>query len=68
MNQKYTKIHEEVAHKIYKWKPPELNSIDFYIEFEKNKETGKIETVFDNTLDEAFKNKPYYIANLHVGS
>lgn len=67
MNQKYTKIHEEVAHKIYKWKPPELNSIDFYIEFEKNKETGKIETVFDNTLDEAFKNKPYYIANLHVG-
>ena len=67
INQHYTKKMEDVTFKIYKWKPPELNSIDFWVEFEKNKETGKIETVFDNTENEEFKNKPYNIAYLHVG-
>ena len=67
MQQIYTKRLEEVTYKIYKWKPPELNSIDFWVEFLKNKETGKIEVVFDNTNDDKYKNKPYYIAYLHVG-
>ena len=67
MKQIYTKKMEEVSNKIYKWKPPQLNSIDFYVEFLKNKETGKVEIVFDNTTDEEFKNKPYIIGNLHVG-
>jgi hypothetical protein len=67
MQQIYTKRLDEVSHKIYKWKPPELNSIDFWVEFLKNKETGKIETIFDNTDNEEFKNRPYNIAHLHVG-
>lgn len=67
MKQIYTKRMEEVSHKIYKWKPPELNSIDFYVEFLKNKDSGKVEIVFDNTIDEEFKNKPYMIAYLNVG-
>lgn len=33
----------------YKWKPSTKNSIDFYIEFEKDRKTGKILNVYDNT-------------------
>jgi hypothetical protein len=36
INQKYTKVPKETLNKIYKWKPSNLNSIDFYITFEKN--------------------------------
>lgn len=50
----------------YKWKPPEKNSIDFYIEFEKDKD-GKIQTIYDNSYDDFVKNKPYKICNLYVG-
>ena len=51
----------------YKWKPPEKNSIDFYIEFEKDKDTGKILTIYDNSNPDYEKNKPYQICYLHVG-
>jgi len=51
----------------YKWKPANHNSIDFYIEFEKDKTTGKILTVFDNSIKDKLKNKSYVICNLYVG-
>ena len=61
-----------------KWKPPHHNSIDFYIEFEKDVNTGKILTVYDNSLydktlenDENFENvinKTYQICNLYVNN
>lgn len=57
----------------YKWKPPEKNSIDFYVEFEKD-QNGKIITVYDNSRDDNSKddvgfirNKPYKICKLYVG-
>lgn len=52
----------------YKWKPPEKNSIDFYIEFEKD-QNGKILTVYDNSRDDLdyLRNKPYRICKLYVG-
>ena len=50
-----------------KWKPPHSNSIDFYITFEKDKNTGKVLTVYDNSNDEYVRNKPYRICKLHVG-
>ena len=52
----------------YKWKPPEKNSIDFYIEFEKDP-NGKIITVYDNSYDDIghIRNKPYRICKLYVG-
>ena len=50
----------------YKWKPPNKNSIDFYIEFIKNEENNQDLIVFDNTND-ALKNFPYKICHLHVG-
>jgi SAM-dependent methyltransferase len=50
-----------------KWKPPHNNSIDFFVTFEKDKNTGKILTVYDNSNDEYVRNKPYRICKLHVG-
>lgn len=60
-NSKETKLFE------YKWKPPEKNSIDFYILFQRDKDTGNILTVYDNSIDDHVKNKPYKICNLYVG-
>jgi mRNA (guanine-N(7))-methyltransferase domain/mRNA capping enzyme, catalytic domain len=63
----------------YKWKPPSHNSIDFYIEFVKEK-TGNILTIYDNSHDDIandhidnnigvkrVKNQPYKICKLYVG-
>ena len=49
LNQKYTTIKSENKYPEYKWKPPTRNSIDFYIEFEKDPKTKKILVVFDNS-------------------
>ena len=43
------------------------NSIDFYIEFEKDRETGDVITLYDNSNEDFVKGKPYRIALLHVG-
>lgn len=53
----------------YKWKPPQKNSIDLYIEFVRDRESNnnKIIKVYDNSYDNSLKNKPYNIANLYVG-
>jgi SAM-dependent methyltransferase len=50
-----------------KWKPPEKNSIDFYVEFEKDINNKEL-IVFDNSYDIFEKNKPYKICRLHVGN
>jgi SAM-dependent methyltransferase len=64
--QKYVIDVEKSKYFEYKWKPPTKNSVDFYIVFEKDK-TGKILTVYDNSISDTLKNKPYYIAHLYVG-
>ena len=53
-----------------KWKPSHHNSIDFYIEFEKDRNTGKILTVYDNSViqEDEIINKTYRICNLYVGN
>lgn len=51
----------------YKWKPPNKNSIDFFIEFEKDKDTGKVLTIYDNSVDKYVRNKTYKICHLYVG-
>ncbi len=43
----------------YKWKPPKENSIDFYVQFEK--ENNEIKQYFDSNK------KQYYLCNLMVG-
>jgi SAM-dependent methyltransferase len=67
LDQKYIVEVEKSKLSDYKWKPPYKNSIDFYIEFEKDKNTNKILTVYDNSFPDVVKNKPYQIANLYVG-
>lgn len=66
---------------IIKWKPEENNSIDFYISFVRDKDTGKILDIYDNIensqqYDDMIENKNtstvnnnlYRICHLHVGS
>jgi hypothetical protein len=65
--QKYVVEQEKIKYFDYKWKPPAKNSLDFYIEFEKDKVTGKILTIYDNSVNDVIKNKPYQICNLFVG-
>jgi len=60
-NQRESKLFE------YKWKPPQKNSIDFYIQFERDKTTGKILTVYDNSNDDYVRNKSYRICKLFCG-
>ncbi len=65
--QKYVVEQDKIKYFDYKWKPPTKNSVDFYVEFEKDKITGKILTIYDNSVNDVIKNKPYQICNLFVG-
>ena len=49
LNQKYTRNLKEIKHQIYKWKPSNTNSVDFYVKFEKNPDTQQILNVYDNS-------------------
>ena len=84
LTQKYTRNQKEIRYNIYKWKPKEHNSIDFFVRYERNPETLQLLNVYDNsvgknledeptdTLDDVTEykvgNKLYRILNLHVGS
>ncbi len=68
LEQKYVAEVEKSKYSDYKWKPPTKNSIDFYVEFEKDRVTGKILKIYDNSIQGVVKNKPYIIANLNVGN
>lgn len=65
--QKYVIEVEKSKYSEYKLKPPDMNSIDLYTIFEKDKSTGKILIVYDNSIANTLKNKPYVIANLYCG-
>lgn len=67
LTQMYISKQEDSKYLEYKWKPPEKNSIDFYITFEKERKTGKILTIYDNAINEETKNRSYRICYLHVG-
>ena len=65
-SQIYTKSLKDIKYKIYKWKPPNKNSIDFFVKYEKDSQTGKHLNVYDNT-NENNEGATYKILNLHVG-
>lgn len=67
LKQIYTKSLKDTRHRIYKWKPPEKNSIDFYIRFEKDPQTGKYLNVYDDSNENTIEGNTYKIINLHVG-
>lgn len=66
MNQSYITNKRESKFSDYKWKPPEKNTIDFYITFEKDPITNKILNVYDNSNEMYERNKPYRICYLHT--
>lgn len=65
--QKYIVEVDKSKYSEYKQKPPNMNSIDLYTVFEKDKKTGKVLIVYDNSLQDTLKNRPYIIANLYCG-
>jgi SAM-dependent methyltransferase len=66
IEQIYTKHKHEQHNLIYKYKPPNMNSIDVYIVFKKNLKTGQYIEFFDGTLPGSM-NESYRIANFYVG-
>lgn len=67
LEQRYTKDRKEQRYAIYKYKPPHTNSLDVYITFEKNKDTGGYMDIFDNSLPNKIDNKVFRVINLMVG-
>jgi hypothetical protein len=63
INQIYTNNVHDIKEKIYKWKPKNLNSIDFYIKFERN-QNNQLLYIYDNT--DLSNDDKYIICNLYV--
>lgn len=66
LQDKYIVEKTKISNFDYKWKPPEKNTIDFYIEFKRD-ENGNVVYAYDNTLDDVTENKLYKICYLNVG-
>lgn len=69
LDQKYIASAKDSKFFEYKWKPSDKNSIDFYVQYERSRDTNKIVTIYDNSKDEdeQLHNKPYKVLNLMVG-
>lgn len=55
LDQKYTRSVRDTKFLLYKWKPQDKNSIDFYVLFVRNPDTGQIATLFDNSNEDQQK-------------
>lgn len=67
LDQKYTRELKEQKLPIYKYKPPHLNSIDVYIKFERNRDTGELLRIFDNSIPDTLEFSSYQVASIFVG-
>jgi len=67
LEQHYTSSPQEAKYFEYKWKPTNKNSIDFYIEFKRDRMTNEIMDIYDNSNEEDVPNQPYRICTLFVG-
>jgi len=66
IDQKYIRDKREQKYPIYKYKPPITNSIDVYITYQKNMETGGYLELYDNTVS-SIGNKVFRVLNFFVG-
>lgn len=66
-NEKYITNIRESKYTEYKWKPENQNSLDIFIRFQRDRETNKVLTLFDNSKSEMIENRPYKICKLYVG-
>ena len=67
IEQKYTRDKREHKYSMYKFKPPEMNSLDVYIEFQMNKDTGAHLDIFDNSLPDKVEDQFFRVTNFYVG-
>ena len=67
IDQKYTRDKREQKFPIYKYKPPTTNSIDIYIIFQRNIETGGYLEIYDNSINGFGLNKIFRVVNFFVG-
>jgi hypothetical protein len=66
IDQKYIRDKREQKFPIYKYKPPITNSIDVYVTYQKNMETGGYLELYDKTVS-SVGNKVFRVLNLFVG-
>ena len=66
IDQKYIRDKREQKFPIYKYKPPTTNSIDVYITYQKNMESGGYLEIYDNTIG-SINNKIFRVINFFVG-
>lgn len=72
LDQKYTRDKREQKYPTYKFKPPESNSIDIYMTFQRNPETSGYLEIFDNSLTtkmgtSSAMDQVFRVANFFVG-
>jgi SAM-dependent methyltransferase len=67
LDQKYTRDKREHKFPIYKYKPPTTNSIDIFLTFQRNMETGGYLEIYDNSVGGSGSNKIFRVANFFVG-
>jgi SAM-dependent methyltransferase len=67
LNQKYTVNKNEWKYPIYKFKPPSQNSLDVYLVFPRNTDTGEFMEIFDKSDTTKVSSSSYRIANFYVG-
>ena len=72
LEQKYTRDKKEQKYPMYKFKPPETNSIDIYMNFQRNPDTGGYLEIYDNSLpinsgSNSSVDQVYRVANFYVG-
>lgn len=67
LDQKYIRDKREQKFPIYKYKPPTTNSIDIYLTFQRNIETGGFLEMYDNSVAGTNTNKIFRVANFFVG-
>lgn len=67
IEQKYTKDKKDHQYPIFKYKPPQTNSLDVYITFAKDENTGEYIDIYDNTISDIKDSTPYRVVNIFVG-
>jgi SAM-dependent methyltransferase len=65
LEQKYTRDKREHKFPIYKYKPPNTNSIDVYLVYQKNLETGGLLETYDNSIT-GNNNNIFRVVNFYV--
>ncbi len=66
IDQKYTKNRFEQKFPTFKSKPPELNSIDIYIKFQRNPDTGGYLDIYDNSVHGTNPNQIFRVVSFYV--